>query len=91
MAGRTATLSIRIDPDVKARAEALFGSFGISVGDAVNLFLHQSLMEGGLPFAVKLPRYSAEMEEAMQEARDIAAGKVQGKRYRDFGEFLDEL
>ena len=91
MAGRTATLSIRIDPDVKARAEALFGSFGISVGDAVNIFLYQSLREGGLPFEMKLPRYSAEMEEAMREARDLAEGKAQGKRYRDFGEFLNEL
>ena len=30
-----------------------FESLGITLSDAINLFLHQSLREGGLPFEVK--------------------------------------
>ena len=68
---KTATINIRIEPEIKADVEKLFSSFGITVSDAVNIFLHKSLMEGGLPFDVKQPRYNAETEAAMQEARNI--------------------
>ena len=47
---RTANINIRTEPETKAGAEQLFASFGISVSDAINIFLHQSLMVGGLPF-----------------------------------------
>lgn len=78
---KTASLNIRIDPETKRGAEILFGSFGITVTDAVNMFLRQSLMVGGLPFELKQPRYNAETEAAMQEARDIMAGKIKSKAY----------
>lgn len=47
---KTASINVRTEPDIKKRAEELFGSFGITVSDAINIFLHVSLMKGGLPF-----------------------------------------
>jgi len=78
---RTANLHIRTEPDIKSDAEQLFANFGITVSDAVNMFLRQSLLVGGLPFPVHYPRYNAETEAAIQEARDIMAGKVKAKTY----------
>ena len=78
---KTANLNIRMDPEIKAEAEALFSTFGMTVSDAVNIFLHQSLLEGGLPFAVRQPRYNAETEAAMAEARAILYGRIPAKRY----------
>ena len=78
---KTANLNIRMDPEIKAEAEALFSTFGMTVSDAVNIFLHQSLLEGGLPFAVRQPRYNAETEAAMAEARAILDGRIPAKRY----------
>ena len=37
---KTASISLRIEPAVKAQLEALYASFGISVTDAINIFLH---------------------------------------------------
>lgn len=88
---KTANLNIRVDPEVKSSAEALFSSFGLTVSDAVNIFLHQSLLEGGLPFAVKQPRYNAETEAAMAEARAIAEGKIPAKRYNSVREMMEDL
>lgn len=88
---KTANLNIRIDPETKFSAERLFSSFGITITDAVNIFLHQSLMVGGLPFEVRQPRYNAETEAAMQEARDIASGKIHAKSYSSARELLSEL
>lgn len=50
---KTATFRMRIDPDTKAKAEQLFESCGITLTDAVNIFLCQSINAGGLPFRVK--------------------------------------
>ena len=47
---KTANLNIRIEPEIKASAEKLFASFGITITDAVNIFLHKAIMEGGIPF-----------------------------------------
>jgi DNA-damage-inducible protein J len=87
---KSANINIRIDPETKQEAEALYRSFGITISDAVNIFLRQSLMVGGLPFEMRQPRYSAETEAAMREADDIIAGRVQAKSYSSFREFLDD-
>ncbi len=91
---KTANINIRIDPDTKRSAEKLFSSFGITITDAINIFLRKSIMEGGLPFEVKQPRYNAETEAAINEARAIMCGQIQAKRYSSahalFGELDDE-
>lgn len=88
---KTANLNIRIEPDVKLNAEKLFATFGITLSDAVNIFLHKALMEGGLPFEMRQPRYNAETEAAMQEARDIASGKIKAKRYSSTAQLRKNL
>ncbi|WP_418968871.1 type II toxin-antitoxin system RelB/DinJ family antitoxin [Alloscardovia omnicolens] len=88
---KTANINVRIEPEVKQDAENLFGSFGISVTDAINIFLRTSIMEGGFPFAIKKPRYNAETEAAMREARDIISGKIQTKTYHSAKELFEDL
>lgn len=88
---KTAIINVRTEPDVKANAEQLFSAFGITVSDVVNIFLRKSIMEGGLPFEVKQPRFNAETEAAMQEARDIANGKVKEKTYDSAEAMLKDL
>ena len=73
---KNSVINIRTDAATKQAVEALFTQFGITVSDAVNIFFHKSLMEGGLPFEMKQPRYNRETEEAIQEAHKIAAGKT---------------
>jgi len=86
-----ADLYIPIDPETKADAEQLFASFGITVPEAVNIFLHQSLLAGGLPFNVRLPRYNEETEAAIREARDIAAGRIHTKTYSSVAEMNADI
>ena len=88
---KTANINIRIDPETKSCAEKLFSSFGITITDAINIFLRKSIMEGGLPFDVKQPRYSAETEAAIKEAKAIMDGQVQAKRYPCAHALFEEL
>ncbi len=68
----TAPTQIRIDADVKKEATALFSSLGLDMSGAVNMFLHQCVLRGGLPFAVEMPQYSRQTLDAMAEARHIS-------------------
>ena len=88
---KTATINIRTDPETKLSAEKLFKMFGITVTDAVNMFLRQSIIVGGLPFELRQPRYNVETESAIQEARDIMNGKVKAKVYHSAAEMNAEI
>ena len=52
---KTETLHIRVNENVKHNAEETLDMLGISISEAVNMFLCQVGLTGGLPFDVKLP------------------------------------
>lgn len=68
----TVPTQIRIDADIKKQATELFNDLGLDMSGAVNLFLHQCVLRGGLPFSVEMPRYSQRTLDAMEEARRIS-------------------
>lgn len=87
---KTSNLNIRIDPDIKEQAERLFSQFGITITDAINIFLHQSLNYGGIPFELKTDKPNAETIAAMEEA-DRISRDPSTKRYSNFSELLSEV
>ena len=78
---KSASISMRVNPQIKAEAEAIYGSLGMTLTEAINIFLYKSILEGGLPFDVRQPRYNSETEAAMREARGILAGEVAAESY----------
>jgi len=44
---KTANINIRVDPEVKSTVDGIFSHFGITVADAVNIFLHIDKREVG--------------------------------------------
>ena len=78
---KTATINMRVNPQVKADAESIFASLGMTLTEAITVFLHKSVMEGGLPFDVRQPRYNVATEAAIAEARSIMSGEVQAESY----------
>ena len=88
---KDANFNMRINKQKKLDLETLYGSLGMTLPEAVNIFFEKSLMEGGIPFDVRLPRYNRETEEAMQETRDILSGKIETKSYNSARELFDDL
>ena len=76
---------------IKAEANELFSELGIDMSSAVNIFLRQCILHGGLPFKVEVPKFNAETLAAMQEARDIMSGKIQATSYNTTDELLKAL
>ncbi len=50
-----AVIRSRVDASVKIKAKKLFNHMGLSMSDAIRLFLYQSVAEKGLPFQVNIP------------------------------------
>ena len=64
----TKSHNIRMDEDIKTKAAALYASLGLTLSDAVNVFLRVSLDKKGFPFRVNLQ----ETEEEILERREKA-------------------
>ncbi|MBF0202633.1 MAG: type II toxin-antitoxin system RelB/DinJ family antitoxin [Desulfamplus sp.] len=45
----------RIDSAVKSEAVKIFNSMGLSMSDAIRLFLHQVISKQALPFSIEAP------------------------------------
>ncbi len=79
-----------MDSDVKAEADALFNELGMSLTTAINIFIRESLREGGIPFAVKIDNPNKETIAAMLEAKKIAKD-TSVKGYNDLDELFTDL
>ena len=90
MAGTTTNISIRMDTDLKAQADALFGELGMNITTAFNIFVRQALREGRIPFDISLNQPNRETLAALMEAERIAKDpNVKG--YTDLDELFDDL
>jgi DNA-damage-inducible protein J len=86
---KTATIHMRVDEKLKEDAEKLLACLGLSITEAMSIFLHQVVMNDGLPFEVRKPRYGVETELAMQEVREM--DNENSKTYSGSKELFEEL
>lgn len=90
MAGNTTNISIRMDAELKSQADDLFAELGMNISTAFNIFVRQSLREGGIPFDVSLNQPNKETIAAMLEAERIAKDpSVKG--YTDLNQLFADL
>lgn len=84
---KTATLNLRVNPIVKQRAEDVLTRLGIPMSTAIDIYLNQISMTGGIPFSVTLPKAphsvnadfmsTQEVREKLQDGfKDIELGNV---------------
>ncbi len=85
---KTATLNLRVNPVVKQSAESVLSKLGIPMSTAIDMYLNQISLTGGIPFAVTLPKAPASINaDRMSDEElhatlkrgydDIEAGRVQ--------------
>jgi len=79
-APKTSTFQMRINPEIRQEAEDIFARCGLTLTDAFNVFLQQSLNAGTLPFLVTTDTRAAlrkaaadELTALIQEGEDSAA------------------
>lgn len=61
-------MTLRMEPELKAQASALFKSLGLDLSTATGIFYRQALRHHGLPFEVKIDEPNAVTYAAMEAA-----------------------
>lgn len=71
MAGtKTASVNVRIQEDVKARAEQILETIGISRATAIDTFYRQIILHNGIPFQLRIPDRLPARDEMSKEEFD---------------------
>lgn len=73
-----AQVNIRIDDDLKEKAETLFDELGLNMTTAFTIFVKAAVRQRGMPFEINTdPFYSEENMKVLKESiRDADAGKL---------------
>lgn len=83
---KTSNVFARVEPQIKEQAENILEQLGIPMSNAISIFLRQVVLQKGIPFDMKLPKYqvpdigalsdeqfNAEIEKGI---RDLDSGRV---------------
>lgn len=68
----TVPTQVRIDENLKKQATELFSQLGIDMSSAMNIFLRQCVMRGGLPFDVVVPQYKSRLLRLWKKRKELA-------------------
>ena len=68
---KSATLNLRVSPEVKKSAEMVLSRLGVSMATAIDMFLKQITLTGGIPFAVVLPKAPDSVNADIMSASQI--------------------
>lgn len=86
---KTATLNLRVDPEVKQSAESVLSQLGLSMSTAVDMFLRQVALTGGIPFRVALPEVPRSVDVSVMTDAQLRDALVRGLREARAGEDAD--
>ena len=68
---KTATLNLRVNPIVKERAEEVLSRLGVPMSTAIDMYLNQISLTGGIPFPVTLPKAPAAINADFMTAEEL--------------------
>ncbi len=83
----TTMIHIRVDEKIKAEAASTLAAMGLTVSDAVRVFLTRVVAEQQMPFVIKVP--NAKTRAAMAEADEMA--NAHHARFETAQELFDDL
>ena len=69
----TTMIHVRVDEQLKVQAAETLAAMGLTVSDAIRVFLTRVVADQELPFAIKAPNASS--RAAMAEASEIIKGR----------------
>lgn len=88
---KTDTINIRIEPILKQQAEETLNYLGLTMSEAVNLFFRQVVINDGIPFEIKRPKYNRKTRKAMKEAEKISKHPERYKKFSSVEELMEDL
>ena len=87
MAGTT-NINVRVDKELKRKAEAIFNELGLNMSTAMNIFLRYSVRYGGIPFDLRLDSPNEETRAAID---DVNNNRNMSKTFDSVDALMEDL
>lgn len=68
----SSVMQIRIDDELKAQASAVYDELGLDLPTAIRMFLKRSVVVGGVPFSMTLPKQDYKAERAVRAMQSLS-------------------
>lgn len=88
---KNATVSARIDKNVKDQAEDILRQLGIPVSVVINTLYHQIIARNGVPFSITLPTKPRSLDELTQSELDAKLQHSYEQALSRQGKPMDEV
>ncbi|HHE37468.1 MAG TPA: type II toxin-antitoxin system RelB/DinJ family antitoxin [Candidatus Cloacimonetes bacterium] len=78
--------SVRVENSIYNEAKYIFKKFGLSFGDAVNIFLAKVAMEKSIPFKLSIPSKELEKRSAnLENDNNVQIYETANELFKDLG------
>lgn len=84
----TTNINVRVDSEVKQKAEAIFNELGLNMSTAMNMFLRYSIRYGGIPFDLRLDLPNEETQAAIN---DVDKNRNMSKTFDSVEDLMEDL
>jgi DNA-damage-inducible protein J len=84
----TTNLNIRVDEELKRKAETIFNELGLNMSTAMNMFLRYSVRYGGIPFELRIEKPNAETLSAID---DVNNNRNMSKTFDSINDLIEDL
>ena len=81
------SMSIRLDSEVKEKAQQVFNNLGMDMTTAINIFLRQAIQYQGLPFDVRLD----ENRKLLQVLTDLDQNRNMSQSFESVSDLMEDL
>lgn len=87
----TKNICVRVDEELKRKAEELFDDLGMNLTSAIVIFLKSAVRCDGIPFEVTRAIPNEVTRKALSEDAEMRTNKKKYKRYQSFDEAVKEV
>jgi len=85
---KTNNLNIRVDDELKRKAEAIFSELGLNMSTAMNIFLRYSVRYGGIPFDLRIEKPN---EDTLSAIDDVNNNRNMSKSFDSISALMKDL
>lgn len=83
--------TVRVNDEIKKEVTPILNDLGLSLSEAINIYLHQIKLNNGIPFELKYPKFSDEMLESLKEAEEIMKQPDKYPSYNTVEDLMEAL
>ena len=88
---KTASINVRLYPELKQEAENVFAYHGLSLPDAITVFLNHACKAGGFPFELRGARWQDPVSLAALEESKQLENDPDAKTYHNIADLVANL